>query len=98
MNEMDTTRDFICDICTGMPWLAAAGGRTASLCGVEPLLTGVPSGGSKVSKDSLWGGRRRGNVLVRMKLLNRDSKCSMFELLALVGRIVGFRLSESRRQ
>jgi hypothetical protein len=98
MSEMEITRDFICDVCTGMPWLAAAGGRTASACGVEPLLTGVPSDGSKDSQDSLWGGRRRGNVLLHMKLLNRDSKCSMFELLALVSRIVGFRLSESRRQ
>ena len=98
MNEIESTPDFNCDVRPGVPWLAAAGGRTASAWGVERLLTGVPSGGSKVSKDSLWGGRRRGNVLLRMKLLNRDSKCSMFELLALVGRIVGFRLSESRRQ
>jgi hypothetical protein len=98
MSEMETTRNFICDVCTGVLWLAATGGRTASASGVEPLLTGVPSDGSKDSQDSLWGGRRRGNVLLRMKLLNRDSKCSMFELLALVGRIVGFRLSESRRQ
>ena len=98
MSEMETTRDFICDVCTGVLWLAAAEARTASASGVEPLLTGVPSDGSKDSEDSLWGGRRRGNVLLRMKLLNRDSKCPMFELLALVGRIVGFRLSESRRQ
>ena len=40
MNEMETTRDFICDGCTGVLWLAAAWGRTASACGVEPLLTG----------------------------------------------------------
>ena len=94
MNEMGTTSDFICDVCSGVLWLAAAVGRTASAWGVE----GVPSGGSKDSQDSLWGGKRRGNVLSRMKLPNRDSRCPMFELLALVGRIVGFRLSESRRQ
>ena len=98
MSEMETTRDFICDVCTGVLWLAATGGRTASASGVEPLLTGMPSDGSKDSQDSLWGGRRRGNVLLRLELPTGDFGCSMFELLALVGRFVGFRLSESRRQ
>ncbi len=98
MNEMDTTRDFICDVRTLMQGLAAAVGRIASACGVERLLTGVPSGGSKVSQDSLWSGRRRGNVLLRLELPTSDFGCSMLEFLALVGRIVGFRWSESRQQ
>ena len=98
MSEIETTRDFICDVCTGVLRLAAAEARTASASGVKPFLTGVPSDGSKDSEDSLWGGRRRGNVLLRLELPTGDFGCSMFECLALVGRIVGFRLSESRRQ
>ena len=98
MSEMETTRDFICDVCAGVLWLAATGRRTASASGVEPLLTGCQNGDSKDSQDSLWGGRRRGNVLLRLELPTGDFGCSMFELLALVGRFVGFRLSESRRQ
>ena len=98
MNQMETTHDFICDVRTGVLWLAAAEARTASACGVERLLTRVPSDGSKDSQDSLWGGNRRGIVPFRLELLNSNFGCPMFKCLALVGRIVGFRLSESRRQ
>jgi hypothetical protein len=98
MNEMETIRDFIWDARIGMLYLAAAGRLRASADGVERLLTLVPGASGKASQDSLWCGRRRGNVLFRTELLNRDFGCPMFELLALVGRIVGFRWSESRRQ